>query len=318
MNYKIFKLRFKSEFHFGVTTLSSSEYTFEADTLFSALFMEALKLDESERFLEMVQQNHVRFSDAFPYIQQDPKIGAELYLPKPMLDIKTKQEQESSSSVIKKALKKLKYIPVEKFNKYLNGNFDILTSVNINQHVGNNMQVFANVRNEDNTLPYRVKSCSFKEDSGIGLYVILQYKNNEELDLVKKLFDSLSYSGIGGKRSSGKGRFEYTVENCNKTLEQYLTKTNSKRYMTLSISLPKNDEIENALNESIYTVVKRSGFVASDTYAKEFLRKQDLYMIKTGSCVKTTYEGDVYDVSANKGSHPVYRYGKPIFIGLDR
>lgn len=309
MNYKIFKLRFKTEFHFGVTTLHSSEYTFDADTLFSALFIESIKLGKSEVFLNSVKQNNIIFSDSFPFCE------SELFLPKPMLGVNHILERNLRSSVIKKAFKKLKYIPVEKFRDYLSGDIDVLNLPKIEQYIGKNMQVLAKVKYEDDALPYRVLSCSFKDKA--GLYVIVQYSSESDLNLFNELFTSLSYSGIGGKRSSGKGRFEYFVNDCNKILEQYLTKSNCKRYMTLSISLPKENEIEEALNGSCYTVVKRCGFVYSDSYANQFLRKNDLYMIKSGSCVNTNYEGDIYDVSANKGSHPVYRYGKSLFIGLD-
>ena len=39
-------------------------------------------------------------------------------------------------------------------------------------------------------------------------------------------------------------------------------------------------------------------------------------MINAGSCFEDKFVGDVIDVSKD-GTHPVYRYGKPIMIGID-
>ena len=44
---------------------------------------------------------------------------------------------------------------------------------------------------------------------------------------------------------------------------------------------------------------------------------QILLMIEAGSVYKNAFEGDIYDVSdKNNGTHPVYRYGKPFFMGV--
>ena len=89
---------------------------------------------------------------------------------------------------------------------------------------------------------------------------------------------------------------------------------NGEIYMTLSVSLPRDDELENVLETAEYLLCKRSGFVASDKYAGEQRRKRDLYVMKAGSCVKTRYRGAVYDVAEKGGSHSVYRYAKPMFM----
>ena len=44
MNYTLYCLEFINGVHFGRGNLDSSEITFHADTLFSALFQEALKM----------------------------------------------------------------------------------------------------------------------------------------------------------------------------------------------------------------------------------------------------------------------------------
>ena len=85
--------------------------------------------------------------------------------------------------------------------------------------------------------------------------------------------------------------------------------------MSLSGALPRENELEEAMENAEYMLLKRSGFVSSSSYCDSFMRKKDLYIFASGSCFRRKFEGDVYDVSSN-GTHPVYRYAKPIFIGV--
>ena len=60
------------------------------------------------------------------------------------------------------------------------------------------------------------------------------------------------------------------------------------------------------------------GDLLTYTYNKEngnFLKKNDFYCFKSGSCFKNRFDGNIFDVSCN-GAHAVYRYAKPIFISL--
>ncbi len=85
--------------------------------------------------------------------------------------------------------------------------------------------------------------------------------------------------------------------------------------MLLSTALPMENEMAIALEGASYLLEKRSGFVASDTYAEEFRRKKDLYVFASGSCFINRFSGGVYDVSEG-GCHPVYRYAIPLFMGV--
>ena len=95
-----------------------------------------------------------------------------------------------------------------------------------------------------------------------------------------------------------------------------MTMLNAKAdtYMTLSLSLPKENELENVLESARYKIIKRSGFVASSKFPDK--RKKDLYVLSAGACVASKYEGDVYDVSSDNNYHAVYRYAKPMFMGV--
>jgi CRISPR-associated protein Csm4 len=86
--------------------------------------------------------------------------------------------------------------------------------------------------------------------------------------------------------------------------------------MTLSVCLPANDELNDALLDGAsYLLLRRGGFVYSETYAAEPLRKRDFYKFSAGSLFEHPFSGDVFDVS-NGAGHPVYSYAKPLFIGV--
>ena len=88
---KIIKLYFESPVHFGEKRLSESKITFSADTLFSALMIEAVGLGKEDEFYQLASNNLVKFSDAFPFIDQY------YYIPKPMFNLKLEKEDENLS-----------------------------------------------------------------------------------------------------------------------------------------------------------------------------------------------------------------------------
>ena len=59
--------------------LNETANTFQADQLFSALYIEALKMQMEEEFLDAVRSGRLLFSDAFPYM------GQQYFVPKPMV-----------------------------------------------------------------------------------------------------------------------------------------------------------------------------------------------------------------------------------------
>lgn len=308
MNFKVYKLKFQTAVHFGKNTLEDCEYTFCADTLFSALCVEACKMDNDvfKELLDYTMSGELCFSDSFPYMEDT------YFLPKPMKRIE--REIDTGNSIIKKAYKKLKYIPVQNMDEYLKGDFDVMKAPDFDMLGTSRLKVSASIRGEEETKPYRVGTYSFNE--GNGLYIIMGYANDDAKMLFEELMDSLSYSGIGGKRTSGLGRYEFLLGKIPEELEKRL-KSEGNEYMLLSGALPKEDELDNALEGAEFILSKRSGFIYSDNFSKEQMRKRDLYVFKSGSCVKNRFAGDVYNVSNNKGTHAVYRYAKPLFMEVD-
>jgi CRISPR-associated protein Csm4 len=229
-----------------------------------------------------------------------------------MLHIESAEDKGDSS--VKKAYKKLKFIEADTMTEYVAGKYDVSKAPNLNEELGSfDMKVSASIRGEEQTIPYRVGAYYFKEEN--GLYIIVGYEGEEVLSFVEELLESLSYVGIGGKRMSGMGRFELRPGRMPDSMQNRLEEAGS-RYMTLSVALPQEEEIEAALENAQYLLCKRSGFVSSDTYAKSQMRKRNLYVLKAGACVCERFKGDIYDVSGNGGTHPVYRYAKPMFLKI--
>ena len=103
-NFAFYKLEFPKGVHFGKGMLNDSTNTFHADMLFSALYIEALKIGKESLFYEMTDKRELLFSDAFPYI------GETYFLPKPMIYVEPSKKGNSSE---KKFFKKLQYLRIK-------------------------------------------------------------------------------------------------------------------------------------------------------------------------------------------------------------
>lgn len=318
MDYAIFKLNFKTAVHLGEGgVLGISSATFMADTLFSALYIESLKLDDNEKLFEYVNNHKLCFSDAFPFKENGETTS--YYLPKPMKQVKRK-EQKTGDSSEKKLVKKIKYLPSDQIDKFLKGTakleelskqdfYIFYESTKVCKRIGGNLDS----QDREEPEPYRVGLCSFKDNC--GLYVIVGFENQEVYNFIKRIFESLQFSGIGGKRSSGYGKFSLDIDNNCSNIKELLIR-DSSTYMSISISLPQNEELPSVIEEATYSLIRRSGFVQSKNYAEESRRKFNKYLFSSGSCFKKKFEGSVLDVSSVKNSHPVYRYAIPMFIGV--
>lgn len=116
MNYFLLKLAFDTAVHFGGSDSAvgsqSSALTLRADTIFSALCHTALEVygePALEELLVSADADALRISDAMPWRRDS------FYLPKP---IAASTSPAELSTVERKAVKKLAWIPVSKFDRY--------------------------------------------------------------------------------------------------------------------------------------------------------------------------------------------------------
>lgn len=305
MEYRVYKLNFHTPVHFGNGRLSNSESILRADTLFSALCIEAVKAGKLEELYEMAKSEEWKISDTMPYID------GKLQLPKPLLSMEFKEE---GNSILKKKLKKLKYISVEDFSAFLEGDVRKITEKESNTKLGKaESMTKASIHGLQETKPYHVGAFRFTQNC--GLYFLATAKTEKELQLLDFLMQALSLVGLGGKRSAGFGKFSFHVEDIPPAIKERLGSTKkAKVYMTLSGAMAKEEELSNCLENANYLLEKRSGFILSDQVL-ESVKKQDFHVFSAGSCFQNTFEGDVFDVSNGSG-HAVYRYAKPFFMGV--
>lgn len=303
MKYTTYKLSFKTGVHFGNGTLNDTKKTFCADTLFSALCIEAYKmgLENLEQFYRLTREGKLLFSDGFPFI------GQICYIPKPILTI----EHNSKDVDKRKIWKKMEYIPLEKITEFLSGKMNAELESEKIKKLGNvEMRQLVSLQKEEKSEPYTIGIYHYFENNGV--YFLLGYDNDLDKEFVENLLQALSYQGFGGKISSGLGKFSF----CECKLPEYIVKrlsVKTGRFLVLSASLPQKAELEFVIEKANYLLIKRSGFIQSCQYSEELVKKRDMYFLKSGSIVYQHYQGDIYNVGT-KGKHPVWRYGKPILL----
>lgn len=320
MSYLLYQLRFNTAVHFGgsdsALSLYHSEDRFRADTLFSALCHTALQMEGEtglNRLLTMGQCGKLLLSDAMPWA------GDTYYLPKPCFQAQTNRELPAEH---RKTLKKLAWIPVERFEEYCTAMQTGELYLGSEEPVGVNIELTkARMDLEKDALPYPVGLYQFKDNC--GLYVLVHLADDSDRLWMRELMTVLGISGIGGKVTAGYGKF--TVANEISLSESddaqacwlfaALTATQGKQ-MLLTTALPQEEELEAALQGASYQLVRRAGFVASNSYADTAYKKQTQYYLGSGAVLNCRFNGDIYAVG-NRGAHPVYRYGKPMFLGVN-
>lgn len=302
MTTQIIRLSFNSPVHFGNKRLSDSEMVISSDTLFSALFIEALNLNIDTDLL----MKDLVISDTFPYRD------TELFLPKPLIKV-TAQNQDDTNY---KMFKKLKYVPVSKYLDYVNGK---LTSNDVKKLIEEfkigtyNMQTKVSLQEvekqeADDSEPYTIGTYKFYPNAGV--YFIAK-GSSETLEKLMKIMDSLQYSGLGGKRFAGYGRFTYQVIHDEVLKQLLLQKGNS--HVLLSTARGTEKELETCCEEARFIVKKRTGFIQSASFNESLVKKKDFYSFTAGSVFKQPFKGGIYDVGEN-GNHPVYRYAKAFWL----
>lgn len=339
MNYCLYKLKFTTPLHIGESdradALGTSRMAFCADTLFSALCHTAVSTGGEAgagRLCDTVRRGGLLFSDAMPYS------GGGLFIPKPYIKAAGAASGAEISAEDRKAMKKLSYIPVSSLGEFFSslrgaGHYDakahkavfgqsyITTKNSISRKEPDGQE-----KEENNAVgPYSVGLFEFSE--GCGLYFIAAFENEQDIDFISSLVERLGLGGVGGKTSSGYGKFAmaddpYTLINDQyttgdeKILIQMLERGEAPLYISLTTSLPLDEELGLALDGAACGVCRRGGFVLSENFAETAVKKRTQYFLSAGSVFTHKYRGGLYDAAEN-GRHPVYRYGMPLFLGVD-
>lgn len=328
MSYYIFQLEFDSPVHFGASDhgggLEQITLKYTSDTLFSAICVELAMQGEFEllnQLYEMADTGSLKLSDLFPYQQEDGDL--KLYLPKPFTDREASflplkdMEEAKAISAQRKEIKKQSYIRISEIEALLSAmksGKPYISGDVLNEGL-DTVAHKVNCRTGGDTLPYYISLHSFP--AGTGLYLIAELPD-DFADMFMKILESLGYSGIGGKRSAGYGKFHLSDDRFEVDdifadtafLQKMLEDNAAKEYMAISSVLPKENEIT-AVSCGRYQLMKSGGFTGG-------IKRDGVYMIAAGSCLKQRIIGDIINIAHDDDAfgHPVWRYGKGMFVGL--
>ena len=339
MTYYLYKFKFITPVRFGIdkasSNLTTSAFTANADTFFSALCNECIKiygLEGLNLLKNKADTGEFLISDLLPYKNVTDENGnvsdCNIYIPKPAIVVEKKNVKSDAGelSSVKKKLKNISHIDITKVDKYINylrgeDEMDFAMDPSMIYMESNTVKVFKTY--SDEPMPYQVASVGFLDNAGLALIVKLDDEYKETFD---NIIDSLSYTGIGGKRSSGYGKFildedeleiseEYPIYDSDMLIAKTLGK-NGDVNVSISSILPNERDMDVILDEnSFYQLIFRKGFIYSESYTDNFLKKKQLAMIKSGACFPNHLEGTIGNVGV-EGTHEIYRYGKGMFLGV--
>lgn len=102
-----------------------------------------------------------------------------------------------------------------------------------------------------------------------------------------ELFESLQYTGLGGKKSSGwedlNVGFVIFREN-----ERQLTQKASL-HLLLSTALPEDEELEDILKGATYMFAQKKWIYRFSNICRSANAKSDIYVFSAGSCFVNTF-----------------------------
>lgn len=312
MDYSLYKLNFKTPLHIGRDaggpSLDNGQMAVHADTIFSALCCEAARDARLDRLVGYLREGALAFSDALPCA------GEEFYLPKPVVFVANRHQEGDAG--LKKRLKDIEYIPLSGFNDYLKNLSGVSPDFAALEQAFGQLNTIPRVaiQGHDAPQPYHVASWRFA--NGCGLYLIIGYTDQQARDLAQDLLVSLGLSGIGGKSSSGYGKCEVTMSPLPDALLSKLEDLSAGYQMLLGTALPAEDELDELLQQGWYTLIRRGGFIRSQSYAPGQLKKKTMYMLGPGSCLRRRFRGGLHDLS-DQGGHPVWRSAHSLFVGVN-
>jgi CRISPR-associated protein Csm4 len=313
MEHFLYRLNFSTALHIGKDTggpsLDDGQMIIHADTLFSALCCEAVHGGRITQLVKYFADGILSISDALPYV------GDEIFLPRPVLF--TENRKRAGDSALAKALKNKDYIPLSFFGDYLKSmqqldfNLESLKSESDFGYLTTLTRVA--IKGNSPPLPYHVAAWRFAD--GCGLYIIVRSEREEARTIFESLLAELGLSGIGGKQSSGWGKFKVEPGPLPDELLKLLEDKQAKYQMLMGTALPVDSELDTVLPGGWYKLLRRGGFIRSENYAHRQMKKRTIYMLAPGSCLRSRFKGAMFDLSDN-GAHPVWRCGNTLFVGV--
>ncbi|MBS5869086.1 MAG: type III-A CRISPR-associated RAMP protein Csm4 [Fusobacterium periodonticum] len=334
MSYLLYKLRFLNGIHIGTAsgnTLEETMMSVYSDTFYSAIFNEYMKIYNDDELYKISETGEFLISDLLPFKEKED-MSTDFYLPKPFISLQrneTTKEKNDEEVIDRKKVKATNFIPADKLGQYFSFLKTGKNFPEIDDDFGKKELYTKNkvsLKNEDTKL-YNIEVFKFNEKSGLYFIVRLP-ENNEWQEIFENILESLSLTGIGGKRNSGFGQFisedpmffdGEDFDAIESESDAYINKalySEEEKYLSISSYSPKIEEIEKIKeSENYYQLIKRSGFVNSSLYSEQAEKRKQVYMLSSGSVLSFKPEGKILDLNLH-GKHSIYRMGKPIVLGV--
>ena len=334
MSYLLYKLRFLNGIHIGTAsgnTLEETMMSVYSDTFYSAIFNEYMKIYNDDELYKISETGEFLISDLLPFKEKED-MSTDFYLPKPFISVQrneTTKEKNDEEVIDRKKVKATNFIPADKLGQYFSFLKTGKNFPEIDDDFGKKELYTKNkvsLKNEDTKL-YNIEVFKFNEKSGLYFIVRLP-ENNEWQEIFENILESLSLTGIGGKRNSGFGQFisedpmffdGEDFDAIESESDAYINKalySEEEKYLSISSYSPKIEEIEKIKeSENYYQLIKRSGFVNSSLYSEQAEKRKQVYMLSSGSVLSFKPEGKILDLNLH-GKHSIYRMGKPIVLGV--
>ena len=334
MSYLLYKLRFLNGIHIGTAsgnTLEETMMSVYSDTFYSAIFNEYMKIYNDDELYKISETGEFLISDLLPFKEKED-MSTDFYLPKPFISVQrneTTKEKNDEEVIDRKKVKATNFIPADKLGEYFSFLKTGKNFPEIDDDFGKKELYTKNkvsLKNEDTKL-YNIEVFKFNEKSGLYFIVRLP-ENNEWQEIFENILESLSLTGIGGKRNSGFGQFisedpmffdGEDFDAIESESDAYINKalySEEEKYLSISSYSPKIEEIEKIKeSENYYQLIKRSGFVNSSLYSEQSEKRKQVYMLSSGSVLSFKPEGKILDLNLH-GKHSIYRMGKPIVLGV--
>lgn len=334
MSYLLYKLRFLNGIHIGTAsgnTLEETMMSVYSDTFYNAIFNEYMKIYNDDELYKISETGEFLISDLLPFKEKED-MSTDFYLPKPFISVQrneTTKEKNDEEVIDRKKVKATNFIPADKLGEYFSFLKTGKNFPEIDDDFGKKELYTKNkvsLKNEDTKL-YNIEVFKFNEKSGLYFIVRLP-ENNEWQEIFENLLESLSLTGIGGKRNSGFGQFisedpmffdGEDFDAIESESDAYINKalySEEEKYLSISSYSPKIEEIEKIKeSENYYQLIKRSGFVNSSLYSEQAEKRKQVYMLSSGSVLSFKPGGKILDLNLH-GKHSIYRMGKPIVLGV--
>lgn len=273
---------------------------------------------------ERVVARDLLLSDLLPW-----RMGVDgemaFYVPRPVLriagtdEVRADYAKTCSRATERKKQKSMKYLRAGQMADYVTAmrtGSPFLPAVDFGMA---SLRQRVNTREEE-PLPYYVGQFDFYADA--GLYLLAYVRHAEDVDFLRELLTWLGLTGIGGKRTSGFGKFHIAEDEImldadgvyadDAALYAMLHAEGAPWQMTVAPVVPTAEEISH-VKEGAYRLRRAGGFITAPRHAAR--KKNSIYLVDAGSCLHTRIGGSLAELCMYAG-HPVWRYGFGLYLGV--